>query len=464
MSKTCTVTVADQTNVLFTGLDASTNAKCKSLFTFWSPGYRFSPAYKLGRWDGKVSLWKDGWTQLNLLSDELFDAIEASGYDIIIDDRRPALDMELRLVGSGEQFGSVVPRPYQVEAANHLLTNRTGMLKMATGSGKSYVCGIVASRYAEHGRVMVIVPSINLVKQTADSFRALGIELVGEFNGETKEVENVTVTTWQSLANYPELLVECLAVIVDEAHQASAQVLSEMLKGAGRDVPFRFGCTGTVPKEPLAAAQVRAAVGDVLFTKEAWELQEDGVLANCRIDVVQTVEKRTFDDNVDEMRFLTQDGDRLEWVAGRIVDVSQSGNTMVLVRNVKPGKQLTEMIQRRTNKKVVFISGSVKTKSRKIHYDSLADEDDVILVCTAQTSAVGIDAPRIFNLVLFEIGKSFTTTIQGIGRSLRRAEDKSFAVITDICADTKYSKRHLSERKAFYKEAKYPYTIEKAKR
>ena len=40
-------------------------------------------------------------------------------------------------------------------------------------------------------------------------------------------------------------------------------------------------------------------------------------------------------------------------------------------------------------------------------------------------------------------------------------EDKDFVQIWDITSTCKYAKRHLTQRKKFYKEAQYPFTIEK---
>ena len=84
-------------------------------------------------------------------------------------------------------------------------------------------------------------------------------------------------------------------------------------------------------------------------------------------------------------------------------------------------------------------------------------------MATYGVAAVGINIPRIFNLVLVEPGKSFVRVIQSIGRGIRRAEDKDFVQIWDLTANTKYAKRHLTERKKFYKDAQYPFTIEKVK-
>ncbi|MGI0076378.1 MAG: hypothetical protein ACREAU_03115, partial [Nitrosopumilaceae archaeon] len=73
-------------------------------------------------------------------------------------------------------------------------------------------------------------------------------------------------------------------------------------------------------------------------------------------------------------------------------------------------------------------------------------------------AGIGIDIARIFNLIYIDGGKSFIKTIQTIGRGLRKAKDKGFVKVVDICSDFKYSKRHLTERIGFYKQAKYPYS------
>ena len=44
---------------------------------------------------------------------------------------------------------------------------------------------------------------------------------------------------------------------------------------------------------------------------------------------------------------------------------------------------------------------------------------------------------------------------------VRIAEDKDFVQIWDITSTCKYAKRHLTERKKFYRDAKYPFHITK---
>ena len=105
--------------------------------------------------------------------------------------------------------------------------------------------------------------------------------------------------------------------------------------------------------------------------------------------------------------------------------------------------------------------GETKLKDRKDQYDEISDSDNKVLIATYGVASVGINIPRIFNLILIEPGKSFIRVIQSIGRGIRKAKDKDFVQIWDITSTCKFAKRHLTQRKKFYKEANYPFTIEK---
>ena len=154
---------------------------------------------------------------------------------------------------------------------------------------------------------------------------------------------------------------------------------------------------------------------------------------------------------------MLEEKGRLDAMAGLILQINETGNTLVLVDRVAAGTELVS----RLGDKAVFVSGATKSKTRQNEYDMVADSVDKIIVATYGVAAVGINIPRIFNLVLIEPGKSFVRVIQSIGRGIRKAEDKDHVQIWDITSTCKFAKRHLTKRKAFYKEANYPFSAEK---
>ena len=172
--------------------------------------------------------------------------------------------------------------------------------------------------------------------------------------------------------------------------------------------------------------------------------------------VLQTQDVRVFRSYQEEYSWLVTDDERLSWIAEHIKAVTETGNTLVLVNRIDTGNKLLAKLN-----DAVFISGEVKLHERKEEYDEFAVSDGKIAIATYGIAAVGLNIPRIFNLVLVEPGKSFVRVIQSIGRGIRKAEDKDFVQIWDVTSTCKFAKRHLTKRKQYYKEAKYPFTQEK---
>lgn len=322
----------------------------------------------------------------------------------------------------------------------------------------------------KYGRSIIIVPNKSLVEQTEEDFINVGLD-VGVYYGDRKNLDKThTICTWQSLNIFDkksknsehdvmtlaEFLDNVKTVIVDEVHMAKATVLQTLLTQNLCNAPIRWGLTGTIPKAAFEAEPIYASIGPVVGGIKAHELQERGVLSNCHVNIVQMIDLPEFNSYQDELKYLVTDENRMLHISTLINEISKSGNTLVLVNRIDSGKFLVDALD-----EAVFISGEVKTKDRKSEYDEVKTSSNKIIVATYGVAAVGINIPRIFNLVLLEAGKSFVRVIQSIGRGIRKAEDKDFVQIWDITSTCKYAKKHLTERKKFYKDAHYDFTIEK---
>ena len=119
------------------------------------------------------------------------------------------------------------------------------------------------------------------------------------------------------------------------------------------------------------------------------------------------------------------------------------------------------MLSKEENKKILLEKFSIDSVFFKDQYDEISSANNKVIVATYGVASIGINIPRIFNLGLIEAGKSFIRVIQSIGRGIRKAQDKNFVQIWDITSSCKFAKRHLTRRKKFYKEAEYPFTVEK---
>jgi superfamily II DNA or RNA helicase len=270
-------------------------------------------------------------------------------------------------------------------------------------------------------------------------------------------LKNTKAGTTADDCTITEFIEDVVCVIVDEVHMAKADALKTLLTGVMSQVPIRWGLTGTIPKEQFEFQALHVSLGPVVSRLAASELQERGVLAQCHVNIVQLIDHVEYTEYQSELKYLLEESGRLDTMAEIIARVNETGNTLVLVDRIASGHALVE----RLGERAVFVSGATKGSDRQEHYDEVAESSDKIIVATYGVASVGINIPRIFNLVLVEPGKSFVRVIQSIGRGIRKAEDKDFVQIWDITSTCKFAKRHLTKRKQFYKEAHYPFTQEK---
>jgi superfamily II DNA or RNA helicase len=478
----CRLIIRDEVNVKLEGLDLVTRKTLVNKFKYEIPGARYLPAVRLGRWDGKVPYFNlGGTTYINLLPD-ILPELESRGYDIEVDDVRDyRTTFEFDKVtestfadiawpkGHPAAGEPIVLRDYQIEIINKFLENPQCIQEVATGAGKTIMTAALSARVEQYGRTIVVVPSKSLVTQTEADYVNMGLD-VGVLFGDRKEyTRKHTICTWQSLnallkntRNYEadvtiqEFVEDVVCVMVDEAHSAKADALKSLLTTVFARIPIRWGLTGTIPKEDFAFQALNCCIGPVVGKLSASELQEAGHLSNCHVNIVQLTDYVEYKDYQQELRYLLETDTRLDYISEVINRIAESGNTLVLIDRVGPGKELANKINN-----AVFVSGATKAKARKDEYDEIATSTDKVIVATYGVAAVGINIPRIFNLVLVEPGKSFVRVIQSIGRGIRKAEDKDFVQIWDITSTCKFAKRHLTKRKQFYRDAQYPFAVEK---
>jgi superfamily II DNA or RNA helicase len=502
----CKLIIKDEVNVKVEGLELATRKKLVDKFKYEVPGARYLPAVRLGRWDGKVSYFSLGGSSYINLLPEIIPFLDSEGYDVDLEDRRDySQKIEFDPIaedtfahkawppGHPAAGKPVMLRDYQVEIVNNFLQNPQSIQEIATGAGKTLMTASLSLMAEKYGKSVVIVPNKDLVKQTEADYVNLGLD-VGVYFGDRKEVGRThTICTWQSLnvllknstgrnsedepASFRLLkdsndyiiddLVDGVAlVMVDEVHMAKADALKTLLTGVFSRVPIRWGLTGTIPKEDFAKISIFCSLGPVVGKLSASELQDAGHLAQCHVNIVQLLDFVEYKDYQSELKYLVSNTERLAYIARLIEKIKEGGNTLILVDRIETGKylqaELSNLFSLLADKpEVAFVNGGTKATSRKEEYDDVATSSNKVIVATYGVAAVGINIPRIFNLVLIEPGKSFVRVIQSIGRGIRKAEDKDHVEIWDLTSNCKFAKRHLTTRKKFYTEANYPFSIEK---
>lgn len=355
----------------------------------------------------------------------------------------------VRVVGISDR-GSQDVYDFEVDNYEHTYYTADGILHHNTS-----ITAAISHTYSSAGyKTITIVPSGDLVDQTASWYKKLGID-TGIYSGDEKDIDHLNVVaTWQALQYNPSVLLEFSAIIWDECHGCKSTVAQKLLNEHGAHAPFRFGVTGTFPKPECDQMSLFSSVGPILIEIPTSWLMKHRHLSSVDIypvELNETYIDEEFPDYAAERAFVSKSATRMETIANLIISqCGQFGNTLVLVNSIKFGEQLASLIDG-----AVFLYGESPKDLRKEHYEMFERHDDMIVIASSGIASTGISIDRIFCLVLVDSGKSFVKAIQSIGRSLRKGHDKESAIVFDVHSKLKWSRKHAKERIKYYKDAQY---------
>ena len=195
------------------------------------------------------------------------------------------------------------PYDYQVKAAWLILKYRQSLSELATRAGKTLIAYIVFRYMLENGakKILMIVPSIQLVKQGVNDFKEYKEFFQTETvwaKGEFCESSNITIGTYQSLVQRadkkskkynPKFFEKYDVVCVDEAHHLVAKSINTIL---GLDfmkfIKLRFGFTGTLPHTgTIESFACHALMGPKIQNLTTKELVDRGFLAKPIINQIR---------------------------------------------------------------------------------------------------------------------------------------------------------------------------------
>ena len=221
--------------------DRSLAQELSDYFTFYVPGYQFTPAYKSRVWDGKIRLADlRSFTIYHGLVPYIEKFCKERDYTIDID-KEISTTKNFSVVEAKEFIQTLgLPhevRDYQLKSFVHAIRNHRILLLSPTASGKSLILYLIV-RYlqaSEFKKGLLIVPTTSLVEQMYSDFASYGYDSEKychrQYAGKDKVTDKfLTITTWQSIyKNPPEYFEQYDFVLGDEAHQFKAKSLTTIL-------------------------------------------------------------------------------------------------------------------------------------------------------------------------------------------------------------------------------------------
>jgi superfamily II DNA or RNA helicase len=288
---TTTIVVDNRIRVPTEGIDAETVSQLKKACEHANPEFAKKRAMGYATYNVPAILktWKETRTEISLPRGAMKRArkiLKAQGVETRVVDRRTEgsiLTRPLRYVGHEV-------RTYQREAAILALAREQGVIRAATGSGKTTTAIWLAALTGLN--TLIILPSVKLLDQTVEvTEQLLGLKgtQIGIVQASTRRLRPVTVATQQTLWSRgvdAELKEFFGTVIVDEAHHAAARTFGESID----EFParYRFAFTADERRKDRMEFLVYDAFGDVLHETGRETCEASGAVVDVEVRIVPT--------------------------------------------------------------------------------------------------------------------------------------------------------------------------------
>ncbi len=449
-------------------------------FTFFVPGYQFTPAYKSRVWDGKIRLADlRSFTIYHGLVPYIEKFCKERDYELEIDSD-VSITEEFSVV-EAEEFIKTLNLPhevrdYQLKSFIYAIRNKRILLLSPTASGKSLILYLIM-RYlqaSEFKKGLLIVPTTSLVEQMFSDFKSYGYDsdkyCHRQYAGKDKHTNSfLTITTWQSIyKNDKEYFEQFDFILGDEAHQFKAKSLTTILTGCDQ-AKYRIGTTGTLDGTQTHRLVLEGLFGPVYQATTTKQLIDNKQLADFQIKclILKHAEPacklaRDWDYN-QEIDYIVSNKYRNDFI--RNLSLSLEGNTLILFQYVeKHGKDLYASIKDKAGKRhVFFVFGGTDVEVRESVRAITEKEKDAIIVASYGTFSTGVNIRNLHNIIFASPSKSRIRNLQSIGRGLRIGDNKEAAVLFDIADDFRigkfanYTLKHFIERVKIYDDEKFKY-------
>jgi len=166
---------------------------------------------------------------------------------------------------------SFTPYPHQVAAlAAWRAAEGRGVVELPTGAGKTLMA--VQAIHAIQRPTLVVVPTIELMRQWAQTLETHLDAEVGMVGGGINERRDLTVTTYDSAAMHTEFSGARYGLLIfDECHHLPAPRYRFIAEGSL--APWRLGLTATLARADGGESVVESLVGPLVHRTDIRELE-----------------------------------------------------------------------------------------------------------------------------------------------------------------------------------------------
>lgn len=457
-------------------------------------GVHYSKQYRMGHWDGRTYLFnKRNQSFGSGLFSHVKKILEHYNIEYTITDKR------IKPI-SGQPYiftDKISLYDYQIIAEQKMHQHERGIIKVATGGGKS----IIISSFIANKNVptLIIVPRKTLLKQFHTDLSSWLNTDIGMIGDGICDPKRITIATMQSLIEaYPkakpkgkkysnqtveeiiavktpkikkinvenehkyELIkkvienVQC--VIIDETHHLASSTLQFLSAKLG-NAYYKFGFSATPFFSDELTKLVEKFTGKTIVDVNASTLIEKGYLSKPTIYLHEF--KHTDTSLLDVVpkvpyaelytKFVVDNDKRNELIIQLALQHVNAGNSVLIaVYRIEHGKNILNKLIPILGDKCMFIDGTNESHETMQCLDDL-NHKRIMCVIATTVLGEGINVKSLDTLINARAVSSQVDTLQLTGRALRKTDTKDKVTIIDIQdKHCKYLTTHSTARKHAY--------------
>lgn len=449
--------------------------------SFYISGYQYSKAFRNGyfnketgqftHWDGKKHLLNQKMVFPSGLLPRVCSFLKKNGVQIKFVDQRPSVKFGEKL----ELFGKI-PRPYQIDAMNAAIEKERGIIRMGTGSGKTFTSSMIVANY--NVPTMIYVVGKDLLYQFHKEMQeALNkkIGMIGDGHCDIKRINICSIWTaakafglktkvslddedWNpdivSLGNREKQLIKKAIenvnlAIFDEAHFLATDTIQSIFK-ASKNCRYLFGLSGTDWRDDGADLLLESVCGPRIYNMPSTELIKNGYLVPAKIifyEVPPLDEELPKNYQSVYSKYILKNDVRnqlIEDVVRKLIEKERK--VLILVKNISHGNDLMKRI---SDIPTFFVNGEIEGETREEVKEAFTRGDYKCLIASSVFD-IGVDIPVLDALVLCGGGVSSVRALQRIGRVIRLFPGKKDAYVVDFIDNARYLDKHSATRVSIY--------------
>lgn len=452
-------------------------SKLRKKFSYRMEGYEYTPQYKAYGWNGiTYVINKAGEFPIGLIDQFKEFALEHSFIYDIEDNRVSNIKYIERDISPRLNELKLIPRDYQLRTIDECVKNNRGIIRAATGAGKSLITAMITAKFNQPTVLYVI--SLDLLSQMHTLFSSIFDEKIGWIGNGICDPQRITIATIWTVARSldvkgkavsddefkeedqeeldetkKEKIKKCLANakvhMIDECHISATNTIATIYKNIN---PERlYGLSGTPYRDDGSDILIEGILGKKIVDISIKELIEKKVYVQPVIKFIKVpplyVESSTYQGVYKE--YVVENKVRNTLIIDNCEKlVNKKYQVLILYKNIAHGKILAEMAEDK-GLNYALLSGTDKLDKRdEVKEQLLNKELDVLIASTIID--IGVDIKTLSALILAGPSKSYIRCLQRLGRICRQAPNKNTCAVLDFYDDVKFLKNHSKIRKDIF--------------